>query len=114
MTACSIVDEDSETVAKELLTDDVMAAQTEADLEVDRIESEALKEGHHQGEDEVLAPMPKLLELDQKTLVHKTRDFKARGDQLDLLLLKAESYSHFIRMNQVSLCILVGQIDLVV
>jgi hypothetical protein len=103
MTACSIVDEDSETVAKELLTDDVMAAQTEADLEVDRIESEALKEGRHQEEDEVLAPMPKLLELDQKTLVHKTRDFKARGDQLDLLLLKAESYSHFIRMNQVRL-----------
>ena len=35
-----------------------------------------------------------------KEMKEKTNDLKRRGEQLDLLLLKAESYSHFIKANQ--------------
>lgn len=33
-------------------------------------------------------------------LREKTKDLKMKNQQLDLLLLKAESYSHFISENQ--------------
>jgi len=44
--------------------------------------------------------LPKLLQLPQADLISKTQDMKARNQQLDLLLLKAETYSHFIAENQ--------------
>jgi SNF2 family DNA or RNA helicase len=77
-----------------MISVDILAAQVEADKIVDQ-EEQSLLEG-----DEMLAPIPKMLALDQATLKIKTKDLKARGEQLDLLLLKAESYSHFIRTNQ--------------
>jgi SNF2 family DNA or RNA helicase len=46
--------------------------------------------------------IPRLLQgaPDVNQLVAKTQEYKAKGQQLDLLLLKAETYSHFIRENQ--------------
>ena len=66
---------------------------------VDQVENSAETTTACDDQDE-LKPMPRLLELGQSELISKTRELKARGEQLDLLLLKAESYSHFIRMNQ--------------
>lgn len=54
--------------------------------------------------DDTEAPLvvPKLLQLENgiDKMAEKTKDLKTRGEQLDLLLLKAESYSHFIKTNQ--------------
>ena len=82
----------------ERLSEDVLVAQREAEQMVEA--DEKAGEKAIATEDEELAPMPRLLEMDPDALLHRTKDLKARGDQLDLLLLKAESYSHFIRLNQ--------------
>lgn len=48
--------------------------------------------------------IPKFLQIvpgaDVSKLAQKTNELKSKGQQLDLLLLKAETYSHFIRENQ--------------
>lgn len=41
-----------------------------------------------------------MLSLSHDKLIEKAKDMKVRNQQLDLLLLKAESYSHFIMENQ--------------
>ena len=78
----------------------IIEAQVEANRLVDEIEASAVETKEEVDGNEVLAPMPKLLQLSQDKLLQKTNDLKAKGNQLDLLLLKAESYSHFIKQNQ--------------
>lgn len=75
------------------LSESILTAQREADEEADRRELEV-------SEDAPLPMVPKLLQLPQADLVQKTKELRATGNQLDLLLLKAESYSHFILENQ--------------
>lgn len=57
-------------------------------------------------EEQELVPLPKLLQLGEETaspdinaMAAKTHDLAKRGKMLDLLVCKAESYSHFIRSN---------------
>ena len=95
-------------IAGELVEDDVVkteevsaeieAAQQLAEAEVAQLESEKAAE---EPENSVVI-IPRLLQgaPDVNQLVAKTQEFKAKGQQLDLLLLKAETYSHFIRENQ--------------
>ena len=97
MTASTETEDSADELAP--LSDDILEAQREAE-EMVTVLPAADEKAATESEEEVLAPMPRLLELDQDALIHRTRDLKARGEQLDLLLLKAESYSHFIRMNQ--------------
>lgn len=78
----------------------IIEAQVEANKLVDEIEASAIESNDESDGNEALAPMPKLLQLSQEKLLEKTNDLKAKGNQLDLLLLKAESYSHFIKQNQ--------------
>ena len=88
----------------EQLTDAMLSAQIAAEGEVE------LAELSHQLEIEKqsTAPaVPRLLQSfqngsapDIRGLAAKTQELKAKGQQLDLLLLKAETYSHFIRENQ--------------
>lgn len=78
-----------------VITENVLAAQELAERETEDLEREAAST-----EDVPLPMVPKLLQLPQADLVEKTQEFKAKGNQLDLLLLKAESYSHFIMENQ--------------
>lgn len=83
----------------------LVKAQEEAEREVDVYAVPGEGEGEGGGEDKGQdAPLivPKLLQLESgvEKMYEKTRDMKSRGDQLDLLLLKAESYSHFIQKNQ--------------
>ena len=75
----------------------LLSAQQEAESEV---EFQALYDTPA-AEDAPIV-VPKLLELGQgiQKMKEKTNDLKLRGEQLDLLLLKAESYSHFIKQNQ--------------
>jgi SNF2 family DNA or RNA helicase len=90
------------------LSESIMAANEEAEAEAIRLieESNEEKEKLLSDESESLAPVPKLLQLansgerGMQELVKKTQDLKSKGEQLDLLLLKAESYSHFIKQNQ--------------
>jgi len=89
----------------DLVTNAMMDAQTEAEKEVENLKAAAKeKEGVTVGVDnDELAPVPKLLQMaqaqgtDAKSMVN---DLKQRGNQLDLLLMKAESYSKFITENQ--------------
>ena len=74
-----------------------MAAQREADEIADEVEGQKVDAID---ENAPLPAMPKLLALPQQDLADKTRDLKQKGAQLDLLLLKAESYSKFIADNQ--------------
>ena len=78
-----------------LLPASVMAAQQEADALVDA-EDAKVEEGVM---DSILLA-PKLLQLPQSEVVEKIQDMKERGKQLDLLLLKAESYSQYVANNQ--------------
>jgi ATP-dependent DNA helicase len=71
----------------------IVVAQEEAEKEAAFLES-------INDEEELLPSVPKLLQLPKYELVEKTYELKAKGQQLDLLLLKAESYSHFIAENQ--------------
>lgn len=85
----------SDTVMGVILDESILAAQREAD--------EVADEQEEKGDVDENAPLPavpKLLTLPQEQLVNKTKDMQQRGDQLDLLLLKAESYSKFIAENQ--------------
>lgn len=84
---------------KELLSESVIAAQREAEEFAELADAEAQKLCLN-AEDEALLPAPKLLQLSPSLLQEKTQSLKAKGQQLDLLLLKAESYSHFILENQ--------------
>ena len=80
------------------LPESVLAAQREAE---DFADQSDLIAGQTQNiEDAPLLSAPKLLQLSASSLQEKTQSLKARGQQLDLLLLKAESYSHFILENQ--------------
>lgn len=93
-----LISSDSETSGSFVgLSDAVLAAQREADEIADEaeVQGEALVD-----ENAPLPAMPKLLALPQQDLADKTRDLKQKGAQLDLLLLKAESYSKFIADNQ--------------
>jgi len=103
------------------LSASIIAAQAEADAEADSLEQAvAVKDGKSAGssadsaldtagnenegtcvnENDVLPAMPRLLQLPKPDLVAKTKDLKSRGEQLDLLLVKAEAYSQFIIDNQ--------------
>jgi SNF2 family DNA or RNA helicase len=84
---------------KELLSESIIAAQREAEEYAELADAEAQKLCLN-AEDEALLPAPKLLQLSPSLLQEKTQSLKAKGQQLDLLLLKAESYSHFILENQ--------------
>ena len=75
-------------------SDSVFAAQREAEELID-LEDAATKEEILDLEDQLA---PKLLQLPPST--EKTSSQRAKGQQLDLLLLKAESYSQFILENQ--------------
>ena len=76
------------------LTDSILKAQKEAELEVQKYADEIDNQN-----DDVLPVIPKLLQLPESDLKQKTHELKAKGQQLDLLLLKAESYSQFIVNN---------------
>ena len=78
-----------------LLTAEILAAQQEADAVVDK-EDGLVEEGVM---DSILLA-PKLLQLPQSEVQEKIQDMKERGKQLDLLLLKAESYSQYVANNQ--------------
>jgi hypothetical protein len=84
-------------VKKEDVGAEILAAQQLAETEVAQLESEQLPEIENS-----INVIPRLLQgaPDVNQLVAKTQEFKAKGQQLDLLLLKAETYSHFIRENQ--------------
>lgn len=87
--------EPSEAVEVELTySDSVFAAQREAEELID-LEDTATKDEIIVLEDQ---SAPRLLQLPPST--EKTQSQKAKGQQLDLLLLKAESYSQFILENQ--------------
>lgn len=79
------------------LSESMLSAQKEAEEYVENADS---KVEILNPEDIALLAAPKLLHLGQSELQHQTQGLKARGQQLDLLLLKAESYSHFILENQ--------------
>jgi ATP-dependent DNA helicase len=82
----------------QVLSESIFAAQREAEAETDEADTAQLKNAS--SESDTLLPAPKLLQLPQSQLQEKSHSLKARGQQLDLLLLKAESYSHFILENQ--------------
>lgn len=84
-----------------LVTSEMISAQKEAEIEVQNSGGNDVAQKLAPG-DEELAPVPKLLQIaeaqgDAKSMVN---DLKQRGEQLDILLMKAESYSRFIMMNQ--------------
>ena len=85
--------------ADALISASVLEAQREAEAFADQqaLDLEKSKENDEAG---YLPAAPKLLQMSQETLQKTTHDFKVKGQQLDLLLLKAESYSHFILENQ--------------
>lgn len=78
----------------------------EGQLEAEQ-EFETMATADEKAEEEVeLVPLPKLLQLgeqpdaaDINAMAAKTHDLARRGKMLDLLVCKAESYSHFIRSN---------------
>jgi SNF2 family DNA or RNA helicase len=77
------------------ISDTILDAQRSAESEV--LEAEA------NFQNEIVAALPKFIEEsgpDVGQLAVKTNELKQKGQQLDLLLLKAETYSHFIRENQ--------------
>lgn len=80
-------------------SESILKAQQEADRAADDAEQE--KENNSTNDDEN-APLvaPKLLDLQRQDILDKTSVWKQKNSQLDILLLKAESYSHFILENQ--------------
>merc|ERR1719502_965235 len=84
--------------------DKLNAAQEAAELETRTQLGVAYTESSDNDDNGIEAPLavPKLLQLENgiDKMAEKTKDLKSRGEQLDLLLLKAESYSHFIKTNQ--------------
>ena len=83
-------------IGSNALSESIIAAQLEAEEYADKVDLEASTSS----EDVALLSAPKLLQLPPSMLQEKTQTLKAKGQQLDLLLLKAESYSHFILENQ--------------
>ena len=88
------------------LSASMIAAQQEADALADQDEEAGAGATTGTGaraavnEDDILPAMPRLLQLPKSDIVAKTQELKSKGEQLDLLLLKAESYSKFIIENQ--------------
>lgn len=78
-----------------LLSESILKAQ----LEADRAADEAERVNNDNDENAPLVA-PKLLELQKQDILDKTNVWKQKNSQLDILLLKAESYSHFILENQ--------------
>lgn len=81
------------------LSENVLSAQREAECEHSNI-YDTIDIDFNDDEQAPALALPKLLQLPQADLISRTQDMKARNQQLDLLLLKAESYSHFISENQ--------------
>lgn len=96
-------DEDNEEDSNDEITLNMLKAQEMAEAEVEDEEASFSQEL-----DQSTKPtVPRLLQSyqngaapDVSKLAAKTQELKAKGQQLDLLLLKAEAYSHFIRENQ--------------
>ena len=91
------------------ISESMRIAQRDAEREAEILESEAplVTVNNPEGAEDTLIRIPKLLQQvkasDSNTLqelVDTTQGLKAKGKQLDLLLFKAETYSHFIRQNQ--------------
>jgi SNF2 family DNA or RNA helicase len=85
------------------ITLNMLQAQEMAEAEVEDQETSYRQEIDNSAKPTV----PRLLQSyqngatpDVSKLAAKTQELKAKGQQLDLLLLKAEAYSHFIRENQ--------------
>lgn len=84
--------------------DSILKAQKEADLEIDKLEND--NTNSNSSNNDIIVPT--LLKDPNsgsssssiEDLQKKAQDVRNRGSQLDLLLLKAESYSHFISQNQ--------------
>jgi ATP-dependent DNA helicase len=74
----------------------ILDAQKEADKVAEELENnnELINETNNITNSNTDVVVPKLLKVDP------TAELKAKGSQLDLLLLKAESYSNFILQNQ--------------
>lgn len=91
------VDDDGEESG---VSESIKKAQGLAEAEVAKIE--ARSQDNSNEEENSINVIPRLLQgaPDVNQLVAKTQEYKAKGQQLDLLLLKAETYSHFIRENQ--------------
>jgi SNF2 family DNA or RNA helicase len=85
------------------ITLNMLQAQDSAEAEVENEETSFRQELDHPAKPTI----PRLLQgyqngvaPDVSKLAAKTQELKEKGQQLDLLLLKAEAYSHFIRENQ--------------
>ena len=84
-------------------TDSILKAQKEADLEIDKLEND---NNNSNSSNNIIVPTLLQDPLTASStsgiedLQRKAQDLRNRGSQLDLLLLKAESYSHFISQNQ--------------
>ncbi len=77
------------------LSASILEAQKEADEVADNYEN-----NDNLNSEDVVLTIPKLLSLPKEVAIEKANDIKSKGSQLDLLLIKAESYSHFILENQ--------------
>jgi len=77
------------------LTASILEAQAEADEVADNYEK-----NENLSNEDVILSVPKLLSLPKDAAIEKANEIKSKGSQLDLLLIKAESYSHFILENQ--------------
>lgn len=82
-----------------LLSDSVLAAQLEAEQFAEQADADA-QNGNEDANDAAPLLAPRLLQLPSSGNEERAQGRKAKGQQLDLLLLKAESYSHFILENQ--------------
>jgi SNF2 family DNA or RNA helicase len=81
------------------LSESVIAAQLEAEQFAEQADADGRNGSENIDESGPLLA-PRLLQLPASVIEEKTVGRKAKGQQLDLLLLKAESYSHFILENQ--------------
>lgn len=81
------------------LSESVIAAQLEAEQYAEQVDADA-QNGSDNTDESAPLLAPRLLQLPPSAIEERTQGRKAKGQQLDLLLLKAESYSHFILENQ--------------
>lgn len=82
------------------LSQSILESQLEAEKETEALRQKEEWENESDNENQ-LPEIPRLLQLPQQDLINKTQDLlKNKKENLDLLLLKAESYSHFIAENQ--------------
>ena len=75
----------------QFLSESVVNAQREAEAAAELIESA------QEEQEPELPEVPQLLQLPHSDLVQKSNEFQEKGQQLDILLLKAQSYSHFLQ-----------------